>query len=196
MFFEKMSDLAGDITFDERKVDELYTKCCAKYELKIRRKRRNYCSMTIIAVILLICMCTTLHNLNSTIVYASGIEGKIQLKEGEKIRLMEEMTPLGRGYTIEISLGKNERFEVIEGLENANAENIFIKEAFIYWMPDGFSPGRITDEKGEDIQINKTNSSVLKVRVHKGEKTEDINLRLERGDKGAYIELLENESGK
>ena len=44
--------------------------------------------------------------------------------------------------------------------------------------------------------INKTNSSVLKVRVHKGEKTEDINLRLERGDKGAYIELLENESGK
>ena len=45
-------------------------------------------------------------------------------------------------------LGKNERFEVIEGLENANAENIFIKEAFIYWMPDGFSPGRITDEKG------------------------------------------------
>ena len=24
----------------------------------------------------------------------------------------------------------------------------------------------------------------------------DINLRLERGDKGAYIELLENESGK
>ena len=152
--------------------------------------------MTFIAVILLICMCTTLHNLNSTIVYASGIEGKIQLKEGEKIRLMEEMTPLGRGYTIEISLGKNERFEVIEGLENANAENIFIKEAFIYWIPDGFSPGRITDEKGEDIQINKTNSSVLKVRVYKGEKTEDINLRLERGDKGAYIELLENESGK
>ena len=41
MFFEKMSDLAGDITFDERKVDELYTKCCAKYELKVRRKRRN-----------------------------------------------------------------------------------------------------------------------------------------------------------
>ena len=40
--------------------------------------------MTFIAVILLICMCTTLHNLNSTIVYASGIEGKIQLKEGEK----------------------------------------------------------------------------------------------------------------
>ena len=41
MFFEKMSDLAGDITFDERKVDELYTKCCAKYELKIRRKKEK-----------------------------------------------------------------------------------------------------------------------------------------------------------
>lgn len=84
LFFEKMSDLAGDITFDERKVDELYTICCAKYELKVRRKRRNYCSMTIIAVILLICMCTTLHNLNSTIVYASGIEGKNSVKRRRK----------------------------------------------------------------------------------------------------------------
>ena len=100
---------------------------------------------------------------------------------------MEKMTPLGKGYTIEISLDENEQFEVIEGSENFNAENIFINNDFIYWVPDGLSSERIADENGNEIQINKTNSSILKIRVYKGKKTEDIYLQLERGDKGSIL---------
>ena len=128
-------------------------------------------------------------------VYASGKEGMVQLKEGEKVSLIEEMTPLGKGYTIQISHRKNERFEVIDGLENSYAENIFVNGDTIYWVPDGFLPGKITDGDGSDIQINKTNSSILKIRVYKGEKAEDIYLQLEREETGTYIELLENEGG-
>lgn len=190
MLFERMSDLARDISFDEKKADELYSECQKKFKLKLKKRKKKRCSMTLIAIVLLICLCTTLHNLNYTVVYASGIEGRVQLKEGEKVKLMEKMTPLGKGYTIEISLGENEQFEVIEGSENFNAENIFINNDFIYWVPDGFSSERITDENGNEIQINKTNSSILKIRVYKGKKTEDIYLQLERGDKGSYIELL------
>ncbi len=190
MLFERMSDLARDISFDEKKADELYSECQKKFKLKLKKRKKKRCSMTLIAIVLLICLCTTLHNLNYTVVYASGIEGRVQLKEGEKVKLMEKMTPLGKGYTIEISLDENEQFEVIEGSENFNAENIFINNDFIYWVPDGFSSERITDENGNEIQINKTNSSILKIRVYKGKKTEDIYLQLERGDKGSYIELL------
>ncbi len=190
MLFERMSDLARDISFDEKKADELYSECQKKFKLKLKKRKKKRCSMTLIAIVLLICLCTTLHNLNYTVVYASGIEGRVQLKEGEKVKLMEKMTPLGKGYTIEISLGENEQFEVIEGSENFNAENIFINNDFIYWVPDGLSSERIADENGNEIQINKTNSSILKIRVYKGKKTEDIYLQLERGDKGSYIELL------
>ncbi len=190
MLFERMSDLARDISFDEKKADELYSECQKKFKLKLKKRKKKRCSMTLIAIVLLICLCTTLHNLNYTVVYASGIEGRVQLKEGEKVKLMEKMTPLGKGYTIEISLDENEQFEVIEGSENFNAENIFINNDFIYWVPDGFSSERITDENGNEIQINKTNSSILKIRVYKGKKTEDIYLQLEKGDKGSYIELL------
>ncbi len=190
MLFERMSDLARDISFDEKKADELYSECQKKFKLKLKKRKKKRCSMTLIAIVLLICLCTTLHNLNYTVVYASGIEGRVQLKEGEKVKLMEKMTPLGKGYTIEISLGENEQFEVIEGSENFNAENIFINNDFIYWVPDGLSFERIADENGNEIQINKTNSSILKIRVYKGKKTEDIYLQLERGDKGSYIELL------
>ena len=190
MLFERMSDLARDISFDEKKADELYSECQKKFKLKLKKRKKKRCSMTLIAIVLLICLCTTLHNLNYTVVYASGIEGRVQLKEGEKVKLMEKMTPLGKGYTIEISLDENEQFEVIEGSENFNAENIFINNDFIYWVPDGLSFERIADENGNEIQINKTNSSILKIRVYKGKKTEDIYLQLERGDKGSYIELL------
>ena len=190
LLFERMSDLARDISFDEKKADELYSECQKKFKLKLKKRKKKRCSMTLIAIVLLICLCTTLHNLNYTVVYASGIEGRVQLKEGEKVKLMEKMTPLGKGYTIEISLDENEQFEVIEGSENFNAENIFINNDFIYWVPDGFSSERITDENGNEIQINKTNSSILKIRVYKGKKTEDIYLQLEKGDKGSYIELL------
>lgn len=190
MLFERMSDLARDISFDEKKADELYSECQKKFKLKLKKRKKKRCSMTLIAIVLLICLCTTLHNLNYTVVYASGIEGRVQLKEGEKVKLMEKMTPLGKGYTIEISLDENKQFEVIEGSENFNAENIFINNDFIYWVPDGLSSERIADENGNEIQINKTNSSILKIRVYKGKKTEDIYLQLERGDKGSYIELL------
>ena len=190
MLFERMSDLARDISFDEKKADELYSECQKKFKLKLKKRKKKRCSMTLIAIVLLICLCTTLHNLNYTVVYASGIEGRVQLKEGEKVKLMEKMTPLGKGYTIEISLDENEQFEVIEGSENFNAENIFINNDFIYWVPDGLSSEGIADENGNEIQINKTNSSILKIRVYKGKKTEDIYLQLERGDKGSYIELL------
>lgn len=190
MLFERMSDLARDISFDEKKADELYSECQKKFKLKLKKRKKKRCSMTLIAIVLLICLCTTLHNLNYTVVYASGIEGRVQLKEGEKVKLMEKMTPLGKGYTIEISLDENEQFEVIEGSENFNAENIFINNDFIYWVPDGLSSERIADENGNEIQINKTNSSILKIRVYKGKKTEDIYLQLEKGDKGSYIELL------
>lgn len=191
LLFERMSDLARDISFDEKKADELYSECQKKFKLKLKKRKKKRCSMTLIAIVLLICLCTTLHNLNYTVVYASGIEGRVQLKEGEKVKLMEKMTPLGKGYTIEISLDENEQFEVIEGSENFNAENIFINNDFIYWVPDGLSSERIADENGNEIQINKTNSSILKIRVYKGKKTEDIYLQLERGDKGSYIiELL------
>lgn len=190
MLFERMSDLARDISFDEKKADELYSECQKKFKLKLKKRKKKRCSMTLIAIVLLICLCTTLHNLNYTVVYASGIEGRVQLKEGEKVKLMEKMTPLGKGYTIEISLDENEQFEVIEGSENFSAENIFINNDFIYWVPDGLSSERIADENGNEIQINKTNSSILKIRVYKGKKTEDIYLQLERGDKGSYIELL------
>lgn len=190
MLFERMSDLARDISFDEKKADELYSECQKKFKLKLKKRKKKRCSMILIAIVLLICLCTTLHNLNYTVVYASGIEGRVQLKEGEKVKLMEKMTPLGKGYTIEISLDENEQFEVIEGSENFNAENIFINNDFIYWVPDGLSSERIADENGNEIQINKTNSSILKIRVYKGKKTEDIYLQLERGDKGSYIELL------
>ena len=174
MLFERMSDLARDISFDEKKADELYSECQKKFKLKLKKRKKKRCSMTLIAIVLLICLCTTLHNLNYTVVYASGIEGRVQLKEGEKVKLMEKMTPLGKGYTIEISLDENEQFEVIEGSENFNAENIFINNDFIYWVPDGLSSERIADENGNEIQINKTNSSILKIRVYKGKKTEDI----------------------
>ena len=190
MLFERMADLARDISFDEKKADELYSECQKKFKLKLKKRKEKRCSMILIAIVLLICLCTTLHNLNYTVVYASGIEGRVQLKEGEKAKLMEKMTPLGKGYTIEISLDENEQFEVIEGSENFNAENIFINNDFIYWVPDGLSSERIADENGNEIQINKTNSSILKIRVYKGKKTEDIYLQLERGDKGSYIELL------
>lgn len=190
LLFERMSDLARDISFDEKKADELYSECQKKFKLKLKKRKKKRCSMILIAIVLLICLCTTLHNLNYTVVYASGIEGRVQLKEGEKVKLMEKMTPLGKGYTIEISLDENEQFEVIEGSENFNAENIFINNDFIYWVPDGLSSERIADENGNEIQINKTNSSILKIRVYKGKKTEDIYLQLERGDKGSYIELL------
>ena len=190
MLFERMSDLARDISFDEKKADELYSECQKKFKLKLKKRKKKRCSMTLIAIVLLICLCTTLHNLNYTVVYASGIEGRVQLKEGEKVKLMEKMTPLGKGYTIEISLDENEQFKVIEGSENFNAENIFINNDFIYWVPDGLSSERIADENGNESQINKTNSSILKIRVYKGKKTEDIYLQLERGDKGSYIELL------
>lgn len=190
LLFERMSDLARDISFDEKKADELYSECQKKFKLKLKKRKKKRCSMTLIAIVLLICLCTTLHNLNYTVVYASGIEGRVQLKEGEKVKLMEKMTPLGKGYTIEISLDENEQFEVIEGSENFSAENIFINNDFIYWVPDGLSSERIADENGNEIQINKTNSSILKIRVYKGKKTEDIYLQLERGDKGSYIELL------
>lgn len=190
LLFERISDLARDISFDEKKADELYSECQKKFKLKLKKRKKKRCSMTLIAIVLLICLCTTLHNLNYTVVYASGIEGRVQLKEGEKVKLMEKMTPLGKGYTIEISLDENEQFEVIEGSENFNAENIFINNDFIYWVPDGLSSERIADENGNEIQINKTNSSILKIRVYKGKKTEDIYLQLERGDKGSYIELL------
>ena len=66
----------------------------------------------------------------------------LQLKEGEKVSLIEEMTPLGKGYTIQISHRKNERFEVIDGLENSYAENIFVNGDTIYWVPDGFLRGK------------------------------------------------------
>ena len=115
LLFERMSDLARDISFDEKKADELYSECQKKFKLKLKKRKKKRCSMTLIAIVLLICLCTTLHNLNYTVVYASGIEGRVQLKEGEKVKLMEKMTPLGKGYTIEISLGENEQFEVIEG---------------------------------------------------------------------------------
>ena len=195
LLFERMSDLARDISFDEKKADELYSECQKKFKLKLKKRKKKRCSMTLIAIVLLICLCTTLHNLNYTVVYASGIEGRVQLKEGEKVKLMEKMTPLGKGYTIEISLDENEQFEVIEGSENFNAENIFINNDFIYWVPDGLSSERIADENGNEIQINKTNSSILKIRVYKGEKAEDIYLQLEREETGTYIELLENEGG-
>ncbi|HJF40977.1 MAG TPA: hypothetical protein K8V91_08645 [[Clostridium] spiroforme] len=188
-----MSDLAKDISFGEEK--ELYEECQKKYGMRIKKRTRKRYSMTFIAVILLICLCTTFHNLNYTVVYASGKEGMVQLKEGEKVSLIEEMTPLGKGYTIQISHRKNERFEVIDGLENSYAENIFVNGDTIYWVPDGFLPGKITDGDGSDIQINKTNSSILKIRVYKGEKAEDIYLQLEREETGTYIELLENEGG-
>ena len=190
MLFERMSDLARDISFDEKKADELYSECQKKFKLKLKKRKKKRCSMTLIAIVLLICLCTTLHNLNYTVVYASGIEGRVQLKEGEKVKLMEKMTPLGKGYTIEISLDENEQFEVIEGSENFNAENIFINNDFIYWVPDGLSSERIADENGNEIQINKSNNIILKKLVYKGKKTEDIYLQLERGDKGSYIELL------
>lgn len=193
LVFDKMSDLAKDISFGEEK--ELYEECQKKYGMRIKKRTRKRYSMTFIAVILLICLCTTFHNLNYTVVYASGKEGMVQLKEGEKVSLIEEMTPLGKGYTIQISHRKNERFEVIDGLENSNAENIFVNGDTIYWVPDGFLPGKITDGDGSDIQINKTNSSILKIRVYKGEKAEDIYLQLEREETGTYIELLENEGG-
>ena len=193
LVFDKMSDLAKDISFGEEK--ELYEECQKKYGMRIKKRTRNRYSMTFIAVILLICLCTTFHNLNYTVVYASGKEGMVQLKEGEKVSLIEEMTPLGKGYTIQISHRKNERFEVIDGLENSYAENIFVNGDTIYWVPDGFLPGKITDGDGSDIQINKTNSSILKIRVYKGEKAEDIYLQLEREETGTYIELLENEGG-
>ena len=129
LFFDKMSDLAKDISFSEEIKKELYEECQKKYGMRIKRRKRKRYSMTFIAVMLLICLCTTFHNLNYTVVYASGAEGMVQLKEGEKVKLVEETTPLGKGYTIEISHGKNERFEVLEGSENFNSLYVlFINE--------------------------------------------------------------------
>lgn len=196
MFLDKMSDLAKDISFSEENKKELYAECQKKYGMRIKRRKRQRYSMTFIAAMVLIYLCTTFHNLNYTVVYASGTEGMVQLKAGEKVKIVEEITPLGKGYTIEISHGKNERFEVLEGSENFNAANVFINDDFIYWIPDGFLPGKIIDENGNDIQIEKTNSSILKIRVYKGNKTQDIYLQLERGKTGAYIELLEDEAYK
>ena len=52
LFFDKMSDLAKDISLSEEKEKELYEECQKKYGMRIKRRKRKRYSMTFIAVML------------------------------------------------------------------------------------------------------------------------------------------------
>lgn len=147
--------------------------------------------MSFLAVLLVVGMCIIMTNINHTVVYATGQDGRVQLKEGMKVELQEEMTPLGCGYSFDISLGNGQRYEVIESEENQNAQNIFRNGNTVYWIPDGIFPGGIKTEEGMEIQIGETDKSALQIRVYKGEKYEDIWMVLERGANGDFVELIE-----
>ena len=126
MIFDSISSLANDIQIDKKKCGEIYTQCCIEFQKRVRKQKvRRRCSVSFLAVLLIVGMCVIMTNINHTVVYATGQEGRVQLKEGVKVQLQEEKTPLGRGYSFEISLGNGQRYKVIEGEENQNAQNIF-----------------------------------------------------------------------
>ena len=192
MIFDSMSSLASDIKIDEKKCDEIYTQCCMEFQNRLRRQQiRRRCSVSFLAVLLVVGMCIIMTYINHTVVYATGQDGRVQLKEGMKVELQEEMTPLGCGYSFDISLGNGQRYEVIESEENQNAQNIFRNGNTVYWIPDGIFPGGIKTEEGMEIQIGETDKSALQIRVYKGEKYEDIWMVLERGANGDFVELIE-----
>ena len=142
--------LAGDIKIDEKECDEIYTQCCMKFQNRLRRQQvRRRCSVSFLAVLLVIGMCVIMTNINHTVVYATG----------------------------------------------QDAQNIFSNGNTVYWIPDGIFPGSIKTEKGNEIQIGKTDKSALQIRVYKGEKYEDIWMVLERGENGDFVELVETDEG-
>lgn len=192
MIFDSISSLANDIQIDKKKCGEIYTQCCVEFQKRVRKQKvRRRCSVSFLAVLLIVGMCVIMTNINHTVVYATGQEGRVQLKEGVKVQLQEEMTPLGRGYAFEISLGNGQRYKVIEGEENQNAQNIFRNGNTIYWIPDGIFPSEIKSEEGTEIQIGETDKSTLQIRVYKGEGYKDIWMVLERNESGEYVELVE-----
>ena len=175
MIFDSISSLANDIQIDKKKCGEIYTQCCIEFQKRVRKQKvRRRCSVSFLAVLLIVGMCVIMTNINHTVVYATGQEGRVQLKEGVKVQLQEEKTPLGRGYSFEISLGNGQRYKVIEGEENQNAQNIFQNGNTIYWIPDGIFPSKIKSEEGTEIQIGETDKSTLQIRVYKGEGYKDI----------------------
>ena len=192
MNFDSISGLANDIQIDEKKCGEIYTKCCAEFQKRVgKQKVRRRCSVSFLAILLIAGMCVIMANINQAVVYATGQNGRVQLKEGVKVQLQEEKTPLGRGYSFEISLGNGQRYKVIEGEENQNAQNIFRNGNTIYWIPDGIFPSEIKSEEGTEIQIGETDKSTLQIRVYKGEGYKDIWMVLERNGSGEYVELVE-----
>ena len=60
----------------KEKSDELYTKCCAKYELKNQEKKEKLLFYDIYSRNTSDLYVYHLHNLNSTIVYASELKEK------------------------------------------------------------------------------------------------------------------------
>ena len=194
MIFDCMSGLADDIKMDEKEYKEIYVQCRRKYQYRVRQqkvKRSGAVSVLLILLAVGIWMITA--DMNQTVVYATGQNGRVQLKEGEKVELKEEMTPLGRGYSFEIHLGNGDWYEVIEGTENQNAMNIFSNGDTVYWIPDGISPDRIKTEEGTEIQMDKADRSVLRIRVYHEEEAEDILLILGREEQEAFVELTKGQ---
>lgn len=96
------------------------------------------------------------------------------------------------GYSFEIHLTEGQQYQVIEGMGNENAQNVFSNKNIVYWIPDGIFPYGIKSEEGTEIQIGKTDRSVLQIRVYEGKESEDILLVLERNENGDFVELIEN----
>lgn len=193
MIFESMSELASDIKIAPKECDEIYKQCCVEYEKRIRKQKViRRCVVSFLAVFLVAGLYIFVPNINHTMVYATGLNGQVQLKKGVKVELKEEMTPLGRGYSFEIHLTEGQQYQVIEGMGNENAQNIFSNKNIVYWIPDGIFPYGIKSEEGTEIQIGKTDRSVLQIRVYEGKESEDILLVLERNENGDFVELIEN----
>lgn len=193
---ENMPKLADDIVLTEQEKRKVFTAYKKRIEVQKRKAaivRKIYQAVAVIVVLVtIITFSTTYLQSSNLVVYAATGDKMVQLKLNEKVYLEKEKTPLGYGYTLEMSVEEKGYYYTIEGEENLNADNIFRNENRIYWMPDGMNTMNFRDQDGNIIQIPETNNSTLNIKVcnSEGRQVEKITLILERRDGKCSVEML------
>lgn len=194
---ENISKLADDIVLTEQEKRKIFTVYKKNIEVRKRREaiiRKCYHAVAVILILVTIITCSTTYFLQSSelVVYAATGDKTVQLRLNEKVYLEKEITPLGYGYALEMSVEREGHYYTIEGEENLNADNIFRNGNRIFWMPDGINTMNFRDQDGNVIKIPETDSSTLNIKVcnSDGKQVEEVTLILERRDGKCSVEML------
>lgn len=192
MDLKDLCDLSDKISVPPICDEEMLRKCRETYYIRCARKRKIV-SFSILPILAVIIICMNMFLAKPEIeVYAMNKSSKVLLKNNEQVILDKQITPMGYGYQIELSVPKGEYMITLTDEKSESLENVFSNENIIYWFPDGISGGDFRDDSGKEIILPKTSISVFNINVFKGDnKIAAFKVKLEKKDNFCNVTLLE-----